>query len=100
MTRVAIIHKNWMDAVDIFIVSDGPDRHVMSFKEDGKTEWVPYEEFAEPPPTMTLRYDVWDAFQKAVGQHTQASDATVEALRDTRAVRDRLLALIEAGWER
>ncbi len=75
----------------------------MTIGENGEAIWVAVDPSeaaggTEPPRLLTLRYEVWDALQREVGRHTQATDATVEALRDTRQVRDRLLTLVER-WE-
>lgn len=62
----------------------------------GNSKWV-QTKWGEGPakPTLTLGEREFEALTRAMGQHTQSSDATVEALKDARVVRDRLLTMIE-----
>jgi hypothetical protein len=49
----------------------------------------------EIKPLIRLSFDEWDAIARALGETTQTSDATRDALEDVRKTRDRLLSIVE-----
>ncbi len=95
--RAFIKRVDWLDAVDVYVFARGSENYALVI-EDGMETWKTFPEGTEPPRLMRLKPHVWDAIQREAGRHTQASDATVEALRDTREVRDRLLTLVEKDF--
>ena len=67
--------------------------------DHGDIIWENIDAAAEVPVFLLLREDVVEALIRSALEVTQASDATVEALKDARTIRDRLLVLVEKGWE-
>lgn len=68
--------------------------------EDGELLWETTGEGAVIPTLFRARKEVIDALAAAAAEVTQASDQTLSALNDAKVVRDRLLTLIEKGWEK
>lgn len=82
--------------VNITIYRPSENDTVNSLSDVG--EWVKTEYGQVVPPTYRLRAEAFEALSVAMGSYTQSSDATVDALKDSRMVRDRLLKLVEDGW--
>lgn len=59
----------------------------------GEWEHVPFG--AEPEPSLVLPSEALEALVAAGADHLPPSSAQAEHLADTRAVRDRLLTLVE-----
>lgn len=99
--KVTLTREPWNDAYEVRIGFHAG--RVVSYAsgvdERGAIIWAQAEEGVNVPVFLSLREDVVEAFARALGDVTQASDATVEALKDTKQVRDRLLALVESAWE-
>lgn len=103
MTRVFIDSVPWRDSVDVRIaVKAGRVTQYAKGIEDAMGQprivWATTEDGAEVPVFLSLQRDVLEALAKALGEFVPAVDATVEALKDARGVRDRLLVLVEEGW--
>ena len=69
----------------------------------GETGGFPYWEdvdssAAEITPTVELPAGALEALIAEGEEHVPTTSATVDALKDAREVRDRLLALVEEGW--
>lgn len=98
--RVHIWRNAVTRSVDIFVIRDDPkgSAHMARLDEHGRIgSWEPVERQARLPDTPTIRFDeeVLEGILREAGKVMQATDATVDALADTRQVRDRLLKLIE-----
>lgn len=81
-----------------FDVHVADDRHrLAAVLEDGRLVWREVAENEEWPVFVRLPPEVLEALARAAANVVPATDATVEALADTRMVRDRLLAIVECG---
>lgn len=74
--------------------------HVLRLNDRGWIkEWETVDEGqADVAPTLEFPDGAFEALLDEARAHVSATDATVDALRDAREVRDRLLALVEDGW--
>ena len=101
-TRAWLTNEPWRDSFDLRIVVDHGPGHVFAATgldrySDG-TAVLKYEKVddnAQIDPVLTLRGGEIDALLDALKEHAKPVDATVDALRDTREVRDKLLALVD-----
>lgn len=66
-------------------------------KDTWQDEVVPMDSYVEP--TLRLPSQMFKDLIKSVQGQIEPEDATVDAMRDARDTRDRLLAMIERGWE-
>lgn len=86
-----------MDAMHVFLYDRGPYSAFYTVGEEGRLvrhEWV--AEGPEPmEPALVLGRDALEAIVQAASEKMPPQDATVDALKDARGVRDRLLALVE-----
>ena len=98
--RAWFTREPWEDHYAVRLAADferGVYAHATGVDESGH---IVFTEKGSPSgqivePFLYLRYDVMEAFGKALSQITQSSDQTLDALKDTREVRDRLLVLVE-----
>jgi hypothetical protein len=74
-------------------------QYAAGVNEDGSIRWETQDWDKEVPVFLSLEPTVLEALARAIGDVTQTSDATRDHLSDARATRDRLLALVEKGWE-
>lgn len=94
--RVHIEQDWYSENVRIWVFSEASDPYVLRLKDGAFNEWEKLEEgTAHPEPTLTLRADYWEAIVTAAAKTLPVTDTALEALKDTRQVRDRLLTLIE-----
>lgn len=99
MIRARVAHAVSRDEVDVFLWVDGPDgsRIPMSI-EDGRLvldlhrACVPGSEL---PVTLRLSDGDYGVLLEALRSQGPLGSVEADALRDTREVRDRLLALVE-----
>jgi hypothetical protein len=87
---------------EIILVDDGRGQtrqSALGIDDDGNIVYGPAVVGAEIPVFIRLRDEELQALAKAFLEEAHPEDATIEALKDTRAIRDRLLALIEARWK-
>ena len=91
--RVHIENEWYKNSFAVWVFAEYEPR-LLRVTSEGES-WEEVEEGSLPEPTLRLRQEVFEAIAVEMGHHTQASNATVEALRDTREVRDRLLTLVE-----
>lgn len=90
------LERNWLhDGYDVWLYERHPDRI-----------WYPGNEWravaegaADTPPSLTLPAGVLEALLAEAEKVIPASHATERHLADSIAVRDRLLVLVEKGWE-
>lgn len=88
--KVYIEHDPPADMVRVYITQQS------MFLAPGDT-WEPYEPGTRPDAYTSFSYPVWDAMMKeACGSRSEDTDG----IRDARATRDRLLALVESEWDR
>jgi hypothetical protein len=88
------------DGHRIWIVSDELPRRVMRFEErgDDSAPWVVWNDHADntqAPPTLHLPAGALHALMLSAGDILPPSAALDVALTDAKAVRDRLLVLVE-----
>lgn len=69
----------------------------MCLPEDG---WRTSGTLEEQPPTYRIPYEIFDALLQADSPELVPGNALVDALKDARTVRDRLLTIIEARENR
>jgi len=96
--RAWFTRQPWLDYYELRLASggNGTTFAATGLSEDGQIVWERLEdELSIVPVLMRVPVDVAESFGRALGEITQASDQTVEALKDTRDVRDRLLTLVE-----
>lgn len=100
----AVVRADYvMDCVNVWLLRDdyasaphSARRPVLGSKVNAPLEWEPYEEGGTvPPPMLTLRPAEARALAEAFGDYLPPTAATETHLKDTVAVRDRLLALVE-----
>lgn len=92
----AHIVENWQaDGFDVWLFERRAAATVLLRFDDGRPRWEETPQNSQPDPTLTIPRDALEALLAAAEKHVPATDATVDALRDTRTTRDRLLALIE-----
>lgn len=95
----AKIEHNWQDnTVSVWILEDSLSRLAVLDSSLEVFHDLPPSTADVPPPTLRLPVPAFEALVREAGTTTQASDATVEALRDTREIRDRLLTMVEKRW--
>jgi hypothetical protein len=96
--RAWITREPWLDHYEVRLVTGAgrTSAAAVGVDERGNIIWSEIEEMAQVAPFLVLRDDVLEALARAAGEVTQASDQTIEALNDTRSVRDRLLSLVES----
>jgi hypothetical protein len=86
------------DSYRVWIYERSPTR-VMQRAAGGGWRFDPFDESELPPPTLELPEDALRALLEEAGKVLPATHATERHLQDAIAVRDRLLNLVESGWE-
>lgn len=95
LTAWVVAHP-WDDAYELRLVSQSGSRDYAATEVlDGRFKYELIAEGARVEPVLRFGSGEVDALLEALKQHARPSDATVDALRDTRELRDRLLGLIE-----
>jgi hypothetical protein len=101
MSMKAHIEWGWSTgAMHVFLFERGPDRY-FTVGEDGYLVAHEYRPEAtnEARPALILEREILEVLLRASAEKVPPSDATVDALKDTRAVRDRLLAMVERAYQ-
>lgn len=99
--RVEVEREFATKMVNIYIVQDGFGNgraQVWTPLSDG--EWTEVAAGAEAPVSLRLPEEVWVALVAAGSDLPMPSRAQHDALVDCQQVRDRLLSLVEVGFER
>lgn len=78
-------------------LGQGRTVRVVGFDERGEVLLQNFEDTADIPPSFVLREDMLKALLDEAAGVLPPSEATSEHLADARAIRDRLLALVEAS---
>lgn len=95
----ARIERDWgRDAVKVWLYQTGAHMtvQVIAIQEDGELLMCNYEEGTEPPaPSFILPTAALEALVKEAAGVLPPSETTVDAMRDARETRDRLLTLVE-----
>jgi hypothetical protein len=94
--RAHIERRPEREAVDLFILRDyGAGLQELIVGPDGERQWIDVRPGVHARPLVQMAYDEFDALADAIQGVTRASSQTIDALADTREVRDRLLTMIE-----
>lgn len=97
--RAWVTAHPWNDVYELRLVHDAGGRYYAASVEGGEFKYVEVGEGSQVEPAMRLGEGEIDALLEALKQQAKPVDATVEALRDTKEIRDRLLTLIERRWK-
>lgn len=98
--KVFIESHDWRERVDIRI-GDRYGKNIQyahSLTPEGDIVWKTTSENSEMPVFLSANREVLQALAEALGTFIPGNDQTVEALKDARTTRDRLLTLVEKGW--
>lgn len=95
--EVKVIHRMEHSAFAIYVkLSEDREQHVSKFLVDGKLMEVETLSGQEAPVWMMIPEEIFERIVTEGREHfPEKTDHVQEALTDTRAVRDRLLALVE-----
>jgi hypothetical protein len=93
-------HVEWawaMDAMHVFLYDRAPYSAYYTVGEDSRLVRHEWSEGSPEPmqPALLLPRQALDAIVAAGSEKLPPHDATVDALKDARVTRDRLLALVE-----
>ena len=95
--RAVLVREPWLDHYRLYLGGTGANHFMAERVEDGR---IVYKQIArdeyESSPLLTLSQDEVDALAKALLSESRPEDATLDALKDARSVRDRLLSMMEA----
>jgi hypothetical protein len=92
------IERRWeLNAVDIYLVEASADMtgRIMQIVGPDAWQWQDVAPGEKPAPSFSLPLQAFELIVAGAGDFLPPSAATDAALKDTREVRDRLLALIE-----
>lgn len=92
--RAAIVRRPERLEVDVYLTDD-LSRGAYSIEEGRLRLTHDVVPGAEMPVAFSLPYDALEAIVAEASDHLPPSAATADALADTRATRDRLLAIVE-----
>jgi hypothetical protein len=93
------LQRNWASmGYDITFYERDPFR-VLRLTDEPWPKWETASEMEDVKPTLHLSGDALEALLAEAEKVIPASHATERHLNDAVAVRDRLLALIEKGWD-
>lgn len=95
--RVHVERVPWRDEVRVY-VGDGEIHRVYDPDEPGRC--VRVEAGVEAAPFLVLPAYEFDAIVEAAIMSRPTPEAAFDAVKDARATRDRLLALVEKAWPR
>lgn len=91
----AHIERDWIRrTVKVWIYERAGGGHIV-YRQDGDEWKIAQGELLPDEPTFVFPESMLEAIVKESSGFVQASDATVDALKDAREVRDRLLAIVE-----
>lgn len=89
----------WQRRYEVRLAKEaGPKIFAAAKIEDRQIVWEEQHERDEVEPVLYLEPFAFEALMRAAGEYTSTSDATVQHLKDSNVVRDRLLTLVEAAW--
>lgn len=85
--------------VDVWLLRSYPPRYarraLVGDQVSAPLAWEPYDEGTAPPVLMSLLPEEASALAEELHDYLPPTEATVRHLEDARAVRDRLLAIVE-----
>lgn len=95
--KALVIHRAERADFAIYLYSEGAGGSRFGYVpgEDGNFKWVETPERGELPVSFRLPPEAMEALVKAAADALPVDAGMAAALDDTRAVRDRLLALVE-----
>ena len=95
--RAFIERKPWLDSYDVWLGDPGPRSYIAEkVGEDGHIVYRETDPGAVQEPFLRLTHSELEALAKAILETERPEDATLDALKDARSVRDRLLTMLEA----
>lgn len=95
--RCVIERKPWLDGYDVWLGDPGPRSYIAeSVGPDGYIVYRESDPAVVTEPFLRLTHSELEALSKAILATERPEDATLDALKDARAVRDRLLSMLEA----
>lgn len=109
--RVEVERELATKMINVYVVQDGAingktavwqpirDPNFEVGERIGGTDWGEVPVGGQVPPSLRLPEDVWVAMLAAGADVPAPSRAQHDHLADAMAVRDRLLAMVESGWE-
>lgn len=92
--------KPGTDLMEVWIRQPGIQGFLIGRVEpDGSMRMEEYEPGEMVPPTLRLQSQIWDALSSKAAGVLPPSASTERHLADATAVRDRLLSLVEKGYD-
>lgn len=92
----AVLHREpWLDSYELYLGGRGAHPFMATRIENCRIVYETQDEAAVNEPLLRLSQDEVDALAKCLLAEARPEDATLDALKDARAVRDRLLAMLE-----
>jgi hypothetical protein len=93
-------HIEWAwatNSLHVFLFDRGPYSAYYTVGDEGRLERHEWTEQSTEPmqPALVLPREALEAIVAAASEKLPPQDATVDALKDARSTRDRLLALVE-----
>lgn len=97
--KALVIHRPERDDFAIYLYSEGAGGSRFGYVpgEHGHFKWVETPEGGELPVTLRLPPEAMEALVKAATEVMPVDAGMAAALADTKAVRDRMISLVEAA---
>jgi hypothetical protein len=93
--RAVVVNEPWQDSYGVILGSTGHRPFLAESVEGGRIVYKDIPDGVDAKPFLTLSRSELDALSRALLADARPEDATLDALKDSRVTRDRLLALIE-----
>ena len=97
--NVRLEHRFASDSYRVWFFEQHPFRVYLWVEAPNGWMWFEADPNAECEPSLEIRTDLLEALLAEAGKVLPATHATERHLLDAIATRDRLLTLVEAGWE-
>lgn len=85
---------------NVYVLRDGTPswQWFPDLQSVGNQTWIEIEQGAKLEPSLVIEHEVWEPLAAAILGLPTDQAPLADHLNDARAVRDRLLALVEAGY--